>query len=66
MNNVHPTMQAALIPFCIHMRTPTGERGFRYEAKDAMTATKEGIQRLGIRDEEILPHGLTVTVEPTL
>ena len=64
-NHIRPTMQAALIPFCIHMRTDKGERGFRYEAKDAMTATKEGIQRLGIRDEEILPCGLSVSVEPT-
>lgn len=64
-DHIHPIMQSALRPWCIRMATDKGERGFRFEAPDAMTATKEGIQRLNIRDEEILPSGLSVTVEPT-
>lgn len=65
MKNVHPTIAAALIPFCIHMKTDKGERGFRMEAPDSLTATKEGIPRLNIRDDEIMPCGLSVTVEVT-
>lgn len=62
-SHVHPTMQAALIPFCISMHTDKGERGFRMMATDSLTATKEGVKRLNIRDEEILPLGLVVKVE---
>lgn len=63
--HIHPIMQAALKPWCISMKTDKGERGFRFEAIDATVASKEGIPRLGIRDEEILPLGLCVKVEPT-
>lgn len=64
-SHIHPIIQAALRPWCISMHTDKGERGFRLEAPDAVTATKEGIGRLNIRDEEILPAGLCVRVEPT-
>lgn len=64
-NHIHPTIARSLIPFCIQMQTDKGERGFRLEAADSLTATKEGIPRLNIRDEEILPVGLCVRVEIT-
>lgn len=51
--------------FCVSVRHDKGERGFRIDAPDALTATKEGVQRLNIRDEEIMPEGLDIRVEPT-
>lgn len=63
--HIHPTMQAALIPFCIRMATDKGERGFRLEATDSLTAIKQGIARLNVRDEEISPCGLAIRVEVT-
>lgn len=65
MSNIHPTIEQCLIPFVIHMQTDTGERGFRMMAPDSLVATKEGIARLNIRDEEISPLGLAIRVEVT-
>ena len=67
MNNshIHPTIQTALLPFCLRVKTPTGERGFRFLAPDSLTAMKQGIPRLAIRDDEIPSTGLPLSVEVT-
>lgn len=62
-SHIHPTIERSLIPFCVRMKTDKSERGCRVEAVDSLTATKLGIAKLNIRDEEIPAHGLALSVE---